>query len=70
MWGGFHAYRYHPLHHLKKLVKDLNARPELVDWIKRRLDRGYMDDYLRHVLYIHGYKKEIVDAAFKKIMSG
>ncbi len=70
VWGGFHAFRYHPLYHIKKLVKELNARPELVTWIQKRLDRGYMEEYLRHVLYIHGYKKEVVDAAFKKIVSG
>lgn len=70
VWGGLHAYRYHTIHHLKKLIKEIGARPELVGWITKRLDHGYMEDYIRRVLYIHGYKKEVVDSAFKKITRG
>lgn len=70
LWGGFFAYRYHPIYHIKKLAKEVGAQPELVTWLTKRLDRGYMEDYLRHVLYIRGYKKELVDAAFRKLVSG
>ncbi len=70
MWGGFYAYRYNSVHTVKFLTREINVRPELVVWIQRRLDRGYMEDYIRHVLYIHGYKREIVDAAFRKLVSG
>ena len=70
MWGGFHAYKYHPIHTMKKLAKDVGAGPELVSWLRTRLDRGDMEDNIRHVLYIRGYKRDAVDSAFRKLVSG
>ena len=70
LWGGWHAYRYHPIYHIKKLAKDVGAGPELVVWIRKRLDRGFMEDYVRHMLYVHGYKREVVDTAFRRLVSG
>ena len=69
VWGGWTAYRYHPVHQAK-VLKEAGVRPELVAWVRKRLDRGYMEDYIRHVLAINGYKQEIIDAAFKKLISG